>query len=173
MLLADQGADVIKVDPPGGPRWDTPANATWNRGKRSILLDLKSSSDLDTARKLIQSADVVIENFRPGVMDRLGLGPVAMTDSNPSLIYCSIPGFASDDPRASMPAYEGIIGAATATYRTSDDSTMTDNSRPRYTAIPIASVYGAFQSSIAITMALNAREKGNLGQRIELYLIHN
>ena len=141
MLLADQGADVIKVDPPGGPRWDTPANATWNRGKRSILLDLKSSSDLDTARKLIQSADVVIENFRPGVMDRLGLGPVAMTDSNPSLIYCSIPGFASDDPRASMPAYEGIIGAATATYRTSDDSTMTDNSRPRYTAIPIASVY--------------------------------
>ena len=120
MLLADQGADVIKVDPPGGPRWDTPANATWNRGKRSILLDLKSSSDLDTARELIQSADVVIENFRPGVMDRLGLGPVAMTDSNPSLIYCSIPGFASDDPRASMPAYEGIIGAATATYRTSN-----------------------------------------------------
>ena len=168
MLLADQGADVIKVDPPGGPRWDTPANATWNRGKRSILLDLKSSSDLDTARKLIQSADVVIENFRPGVMDRLGLGPVAMTDSNPSLIYCSIPGFASDDPRASMPAYEGIIGAATATYRTSDDSTMTDNSRPRYTAIPIASVYGAFQSSIAITMALNAREKGNLGQHLSL-----
>ena len=49
MLLADQGADVIKVDPPGGPRWDTPANATWNRGKRSILLDLKSSSDIDTA----------------------------------------------------------------------------------------------------------------------------
>ena len=170
MLLADQGADVIKVDPPGGPRWDTPANATWNRGKRSILLDLKSSSDIDTARELIQSADVVIENFRPGVMDRLGLGPVAMTDSNPSLIYCSIPGFASDDPRASMPAYEGIIGAATATYRTSDDSTMTDNSRPRYTAIPIASVYGAFQSSIAITMALNAREKGNLGQHIEVPL---
>ena len=162
MLLADQGADVIKVDPPGGPRWDTPANATWNRGKRSILLDLKSSSDLNTAKELIQSADVVIENFRPGVMDRLGLGPVAMTDSNPSLIYCSIPGFASDDPRASMPAYEGIIGAATATYRTSNLAAAAadlDTNQPKYTAIPVASVYGAFQSVTAITMALNAREK--------------
>ena len=75
MLLADQGADVIKVDPPGGPRWDVPGNATWNRGKRSILLDLKQEADLATARSLIESVDVLIENFRPGVMDRLGLGP--------------------------------------------------------------------------------------------------
>ncbi|MEC9309263.1 MAG: CoA transferase [Chloroflexota bacterium] len=173
MLLADQGADVIKVDPPGGPRWNTPANATWNRGKRSILLDLKSSSDLDIARELIQSADVVIENFRPGVMDRLGLGSIAMTDSNRSLIYCSIPGFASDDSRANMPAYEGIIGAATATYRTSNLAAAAadlETNQPKYTAIPIASVYGAFQSATAITMALNARERSNLGQRIEVPL---
>src|SRR5687767_4993136 len=99
MLLADQGADVIRVDPPGGPRYDTPANATWNRGKRSIVLDLKDTANRDTARRLIESADVVVENFRPGVMDRLGLGPQAMTAANPRLIYCSLPGFASDDPR--------------------------------------------------------------------------
>jgi crotonobetainyl-CoA:carnitine CoA-transferase CaiB-like acyl-CoA transferase len=74
MLLADQGADVIRVDPPGGPVWQTPANATWNRGKRSISLDLKQPGDIDTARRLMASADVVIENFRPGVMARLGLG---------------------------------------------------------------------------------------------------
>ena len=74
MLLGDQGADVIRVDPPGGPRWNTPANATWNRNKRSIVLDLKQDADRETARQLIASADVVIENFRPGVMDRLGLG---------------------------------------------------------------------------------------------------
>ena len=117
MLMADQGADVIKVDPPGGPRWQTPANSTWNRGKRSINLDLKLPSDLEIARALVETADVVIENFRPGVMDRMGLGPVAMTEANPRLIYCSVPGFASDDPRATMPAYEGIIGAASATYR--------------------------------------------------------
>src|ERR1700754_3150733 len=79
MLLADQGADVIRIDPPGGPRWNTPANATWNRNKRSIALDLKAESDLETARKLVCTADVVIENFRSGVMDRLGLGADAMT----------------------------------------------------------------------------------------------
>ena len=117
MLLADQGADVIKVDPPGGPRMQTSANATWNRGKRSIVLDLKQAGDLATARSLIERADVVVENFRPGVMQRLGLGPKSMTEANPRLIYCSMPGFASDDPRADMPAYEGVIGAASATFR--------------------------------------------------------
>src|ERR1044072_5785704 len=79
MLLGDFGADVIRVDPPGGPRFDTPANATWNRGKRSIALDLKAAADLDIAKRLIDGADVVIENFRPGVMDRLGLGAREMT----------------------------------------------------------------------------------------------
>lgn len=166
MLLADQGADVIKVDPPGGPSWPTPANSTWNRGKRSINLDLKQPADLATASSLIETSDVVIENFRPGVMERLGLGPTAMTAANPRLIYCSIPGFASDDPRAGMPAYEGLIGAASATYRSSSGPA----GRPRYTAIPIASTYGAFQSVVAITMALNARERDGLGQRIEIPL---
>src|SRR3712207_5923283 len=99
MLLADHGADVVRVDPPTGPRWDTPANATWNRGKRSIGLDLARPDDRATAGRLIASADVVIEGFRPGVMDRLGLGPWSATGANPRLIYCSLPGFASDDPR--------------------------------------------------------------------------
>ncbi|MCK9496085.1 MAG: CoA transferase, partial [Dehalococcoidia bacterium] len=92
-LLADQGAEVVRVDPPGGPMWDTPANATWQRGKRSIVLDLKTEEGRETARSLIASADVVVENFRPGVMDRLGLGAVAMTEAHPRLIYCSLPGF--------------------------------------------------------------------------------
>jgi len=166
MLLADQGADVIKVDPPGGPRWQTPANATWNRGKRSIHLDFTQPAGLATARALVASADVVIENFRPGVMDRLGLGSVAMTEAHSRLIYCSIPGFASDDPRAAIPAYEGIVGAASATYRPSSST----GDRPLYTAIPIASTYGAFQSVVAIAMALNARERDGLGQRIDVPL---
>src|SRR5437870_8277935 len=114
MLLADQGADVIRVDPPGGPRSDTPANATWHRNKRSIVLDLKSPTDHDIAHRLIESADVVVENFRPGVMDRLRLGPEAMIAANPRLIYCSLPGFAADDPRAGVPSWEGVVGAATA-----------------------------------------------------------
>ena len=156
MLLADQGADVIRVDPPGGPRWDVPGNATWNRGKRSIVLDLKQADDLAAARDLIANADVVVENFRPGVMERLGVGPEAMTGANPRLVYCSLPGFAPDDPRAAMPAYEGIIGSAAATYRSSGD-------RPVYTAIPIASTYAAFQSAVAILMALNAAPPRRVG----------
>ena len=166
MLLADQGAEVVRVDPPGGPRWETPANSTWNRGKKSITLDLKQADDAAVARSLIQSADVVVENFRPGTMDRLGLGPEEMTQANPSLVYCSIPGFASDDPRAAMPAYEGVVGAASASFRPPND----DSPRPVYTAIPIASVYGAFQSVVAIVVALNARERDGVGQRIEVPL---
>src|SRR4030095_10468624 len=74
VMLSDQGADVIHVDPPGGPRWPTPADAFFNRGKRRITLDLKRADDLVTAQRLVDSADVLIENFRPGVMDRVGAG---------------------------------------------------------------------------------------------------
>ena len=160
MLLADQGAEVIKVDPPGGPVWDAPANATWNRGKRSIVLDLKTESDLETARRLITSADVVIENFRPGVMDRLGLGAVAMTEADPRLVYTSLPGFASDDPRRDVAAWEGVVGASTATYFARGVFQMEDSPRPVYTALPIASTYAAFQAATAIGIALVAREGG-------------
>ena len=73
-MLSDQGADVIHVDPPGGPRWKVDADAFLNRGKRRISLDLKAEDDLAIARRLIDRADVLIENFRPDVMDRLGLG---------------------------------------------------------------------------------------------------
>jgi crotonobetainyl-CoA:carnitine CoA-transferase CaiB-like acyl-CoA transferase len=168
MLLADQGADVIRVDPPGGPIWKTPANATWNRGKRSISLDLKQPDDLDVARRLMASADVVIENFRPGVMTRLGLGAEAATAANPQLIYCSLPGFASNDPRAGVRAFEGVVGAATATFRAHDGKTE----RPIYTAIPIPSVYAAFQAAVSITIALNARQRSGVGQCIEVPLFN-
>ena len=168
MLLADQGADVIKVDPPGGPRWKTPANATWNRGKRSIVLDLKQVDDLATAKGLVQGADVVVENFRPGVMNRLGLGATDVTQANPGLVYLSLPGFASDDPRASVPAWEGILGAATATYRPQSSGNGTD--QPVYTTIPISSNYGAFQGVIAVIMALISRGRDGVGQRIAVPL---
>jgi crotonobetainyl-CoA:carnitine CoA-transferase CaiB-like acyl-CoA transferase len=166
MLLADQGADVIRVDPPGGPMWETPANATWNRGKRSITLHLKQPNDLAVATRLIASADVVIENFRPGVMERLGLGWQQASSLNPRLIYCALPGFASDDPRAQVRAFEGVIGAATATYRAPTDGV----DRPVYTAIPIASNYAALQGAVSIIMALLARARDGRGQRLEVPL---
>lgn len=167
MFLADQSADVVRVDPPGGPRSKSPANAAWNRGKRSIVLDLKRAEDRLVAERLIATADVVIENFRPGVMDRLGLGAEAMTAGNPRLVYCSLPGFASDDPRAGLPAWEGIVAAATDTYRAARGA---DGATPTFTAIPIASTYAAILAGIAIGSALFSRERDGRGQRIEVPL---
>ena len=166
MLLGDQGADVIRIDPPGGPRWNTPANATWNRNKRSIVLDLKHEADKETAHKLIGTADVVIENFRPGVMDRLGLGAAAMTVANARLIYCSLPGFGADDPRAQVKAWEGVVAAATGAYRPS----RATNGRPVYTVVPYGSAYAAFLCAVTVAMALNARARSGLGQRVEIPL---
>ena len=166
MLLGDQGADVVRVDPPGGPRWNPSGNATWNRNKRSIVLDLKQDADRDTARQLVAGADVAIENFRPGVMERLGLGADAMAAANPRLIYCSLPGFGADDPRAQVRAWEGVIGAATGAYR----ATTATNGRPVYTVVPYGSMYAAFLCAVTVAMALNARERSGRGQRVEIPL---
>ena len=100
MMLADLGAEVIRIDPPGGPRLDTPAADMLSRGKRAITLDLKQEADRETALALAACADVLIENFRPGVMQRLGLGVDAVHSVNPSLIYLSLPGFAGVAHRA-------------------------------------------------------------------------
>jgi len=162
MMLGDQGAEVIRVDPPGGPRWDTPANAVWNRGKLSIALDLKLEADLAIALQLIATSDVVIENFRPGTTDRLGIGAEAMMQANPALIYCSLPGFASDDPRAALPAWEGVVGAAASSY----NSRFADTD-PHYTAVPLASNFASFTAVNSVVAALIAREKTGTGQRIE------
>ena len=169
MLLADQGAEVIKVDRPGKPDWDTPANGVFNRGKQRIALDLKNADDLATAVKLIRSADVVIENFRPGVMQRLGLGAEEMTTLNPGLIYLSLPGFASTDDRASIRAFEGIISAAIGQY--TDLQSRRPDLPPVYTPMPLGSTYGAIHGAIAVTLALYAREESGRGDVIEVSLV--
>jgi crotonobetainyl-CoA:carnitine CoA-transferase CaiB-like acyl-CoA transferase len=171
MLLADQGAEVIHVDPPGGPRWDTPANATWNRGKQAILLDLKDPGDLALARRLTGAADVVLENFRPHVMDRLGLGPEAVLAANPGVIYCSMPGFAADDPRAGLPGWEGVVSAAAAAYsplaRPGETPGPGGPAAPVFSAVPIASGFAAFLAAAGVAAALRARRHGHRGQRLE------
>jgi crotonobetainyl-CoA:carnitine CoA-transferase CaiB-like acyl-CoA transferase len=172
--LADAGADVIRIDPPGGPRWDHPANAMLQRGKRSIVLDLKQPDDLDIARRIVERADVLIENFRPGVMDRLGLGYSQVEASNPRLLYCSMPGFGSDDPRAGVPAWEGVVASAAGLYLYPGTSPMDyigDRTKePIFSALPIPSSYGAFVASHSIAAALIARERAGIGQRIEVPL---
>ncbi|HEY3060129.1 MAG TPA: CoA transferase, partial [Chloroflexota bacterium] len=168
VMLADQGAEVIHVDPPGGPRWKNAADAFYNRGKLRITLDLKDPNDHAVAARLIDAADVVIENFRPGVMRRLGFEP----PNTGRLIWCSIPGFASDDPRATIPAWEGVVAAATDTYlplgQIRPPLPGEDPDQPVYTALPLASNFAAFHAATAIVMALLAREHSGQGQRIEV-----
>jgi len=172
--LADAGADVIRVDPPGGPRWVHPANAMLQRGKRSIVLDLKSGTDRDIARQLVSRADIVVENFRPGVMDRLGLGAGMMTAAHPRLLYCSIPGFAADDPRAALAGWEGVVEAAAGLYLFPGCAPMNyvgdRNGEPTFSALPLASAYGAFVAAHSIAAGLIARERTGLGQHIEVAL---
>jgi crotonobetainyl-CoA:carnitine CoA-transferase CaiB-like acyl-CoA transferase len=172
--LADAGADVIRVDPPAGPRWVHPANAMLQRGKRSIVLDLKSGPDRDIAQQLVARADIVLESFRPGVMDRLGLGAETMTSAHPRLIYCSIPGFAADDPRAGLAGWEGVVEAAAGLYLFPGCIPMNyvgDRSgEPIFSALPLASSYGAFVAAHSIAAALIVRERTGRGQRVEVPL---
>ena len=91
MLLADQGAEVVKIDRPGQKQTPQPADTVFNRGKQRLQLDLKTPDDLENAKQLVKSADVLIENFRPGVMRALGLGPDEMTRLSQFMIHCPIP----------------------------------------------------------------------------------
>ena len=171
LWLAELGADVVRVDPPGGPRFHHPANAVLQRSKASIVLDLHVSSEQETARGLVKSADIVVESFRPGVMDAFGLGSDGLRQSNPRLIYCSIPGFASDDPRAAVPGWEGVVSAAAAIYPRQDAERQNPfglpGTDPVFLATPVVSVFGAVVAAHAIMAALIARERTGKGQRIE------
>ena len=175
MLLADQGASVIRVDPPGGPRWDSPVNAVLLRGRRQICLDLKDAADRRRARALVASADVVIENFRPGVADRLGVGAVAMTAAAPRLVYCSLPGFGSDDRRSGDAAWEGVVMAAASAYSLAVSASVIPGgpgagAAPVFSPLPLASVFGAAEGAMAIIAAVVARDRDGVGQRIEVPL---
>ena len=165
LLLAEQGADVIKVERPGGdPARSEPAFATWNRSKRSVELDLKSAEGLERAQELINWADVLIENFRPGVAERLGVGYEATT-TNSGLIYCSLPGFGEDSPHRNARGWEHIVGASTGAHQG-----VAGMDEPLFLPLPSASSFAAIIGSVSVTMALIARQRTGRGQRIEVPL---
>jgi crotonobetainyl-CoA:carnitine CoA-transferase CaiB-like acyl-CoA transferase len=174
VMLADQGADVIHVDPPGGPRWKRDSDAFLNRSKRRITLDLHRPDDRSIAHRLVATADVVIENFRTGVMDQFDLGWNALCDEAPRLIYCSLPGFGSDDPRSHLPGWEGVIAAATGNTWTRSGQAPEgwDTSRPTYSSVPVASTFAGFTAAGAIVAALVARHHTGRGQHVEVPLFN-
>ncbi len=171
MLFADQGADVIHVDRPVKTALTEPVDAVLQRNKSRVAIDLKSKGGLERVLELVEEADVLIENFRPGVMDRLGLGYEACQSRNPGLIYLSLPGFASTDAdNADLAAWEGVIGAASGLFTNISFSREFLGLPPVFTALPLPSVYGAVHGAVAVAMALVARERSGCGDRIEVPL---
>ena len=171
MMLGDQGAEVIRVDPPGGPFWQSPTNAVLNRGKKSIVLDLKCDDDRAVARRLVASADVVVENFRPGVMARLGLAIDQMRARNPRLIVLSLPGFSAHDPeRASLQAWEGVVAASVGQFTDMGLNRILMGINPSFSPLPLASAYAAVLGAMAVTFALHRRRIDGRGEAIEVPL---
>jgi CoA:oxalate CoA-transferase len=178
-LLADVGAEVIKIEPPEGDdmRLRTPLRdghsayfGQLNAGKRSLALDLKSPDAIKLVHQLVAETDILVENFRPGVMDRLGLDYEALHAINPRLIYCSISGYGQSGPAAERAAYAMIVHAESGF----DRSLMRyagDRDRPAAGAIFVADVLGGIFGYSAIQTALVQRTRTGVGQRIDVALM--
>jgi crotonobetainyl-CoA:carnitine CoA-transferase CaiB-like acyl-CoA transferase len=178
MILADQGADVIKVENPDGGDHTRAANnqrngfsASFlnnNRNKRSIALDLRESAAKTALRRLIATADVFIQNFRPGVAERMGFGEDAVREIRPNIVYVSISGFGETGPYAGKPVYDPLIQGMSglATIQAGSDA-----ERPRLVRTIVPDKLTAVMASQAITAALLARERTGQGQHVRLSML--
>lgn len=177
MLLGDLGARVIKVERPDGGddtrRWGPPfvgpdgqAESTYflsaNRNKESITLDLKDPQSRPTLLRLIKAADILIENFRPGVMDRLGLGQTVLHELNPGLVVLSISGFGPDGPESDRPGYDHILQAEGGLMSLTGDQT----SGMFKVGVPIADLLAGLHGVIGVLAALHERGNSGLGQTV-------
>ncbi len=172
MLLADQGATVIHIVKPGERELPSQQYRLLNRNKKLLELDLKSEEGKEQALSLIAKADVLIENFRPGVMKRLGLDYASVKDMNPGLVYLSLPGFASTDTdRAHLQAWEGIVSAAAGVFTSTAISRDVLNYPPVYTSVPLCSAYASVHGVNAVMAALLDRGAHGYGTVIEVPLM--
>lgn len=177
MLLADLGADVVKVERPGTGddtrSWGPPhagGEATYflavNRNKRSIALDLRDPADLEVARALAGRADVLVENFRPGTMDRLGLGYDALRAANPGLVYCSVTGFGTGEG-AGLPGYDLIVQAVGGLM-----SVTGEPGGPGTKAgVALVDVITGLHAALGVLAALRHRDATGEGQRVTVSLL--
>src|SRR5947207_9277717 len=178
MILGDQGADVIKVEPPaGGDSTRSGANRRGgltagflnnNRNKRSIVLDLKQPSALEVLKRLAAGADAFVQNYRPGVADRLGVGETAIRAVAPTIVYVSVSGFGENGPYAHAPAYDPVIQGFSGLATVQAGS---DRARPRLLRTILPDKLTAITSSQAITAALLARQRTGQGQHVRLSML--
>lgn len=178
MMLGDFGAEVIKVERPGvgddtrqwGPPYDSSGVATYfnavNRNKRSVVIDLASAAGREQARDLVRRADVVVENFRPGTMDKLGLGYAELSALRPGLIYCSITGFGRDGG-AALPGYDLLVQAVGGLM----SITGTEPGDPTKVGVALVDVLAGMHALAGILAALAHRNRTGEGQRVETNLL--
>ena len=178
-LLADVGAEVIKVEPPEGEdmRQRAPlreGHSTYfgqlNAGKKSVTLDIKNPAGLALVRQMVEKVDVLIENFRPGVMARLGLDHATLARLNPRLVYCSISGYGQSGPNADRPAYAPIVHASSGFDRTLMRYAG-DRDHPAGGAVFIADILGGIYAVSGIQTALLQRTRTGLGQQVDVALM--
>lgn len=178
MMLADQGAEVIKVENPdggdyvrraGNRRGDfSAAFLNNNRNKRSLALDLKDPRGVALLLELARGADVFVQNFRPGVIERMGLGEAVVRAARPDIVYVSIAGFGFDGPYASRPVYDPLIQALSGLATVQAGS---DEARPRLVRTIVPDKVSALMAAQAITAALLARSRGAPGQHVRLSML--
>jgi crotonobetainyl-CoA:carnitine CoA-transferase CaiB-like acyl-CoA transferase len=174
MLLGDLGADVIKVEVPktGDPfrafknGLYSPHYQTYNRNKRSITLDTKSADDREVLDALIADADVYIQNFRPGVAEKLGVGAERLRALNPKLIYCSISGFGATGPAAGRPAYDTVAQAASGFL-----NLLVNPANPRVVGPAIADSLTGFYAAYGVLGALFERGRTGVGRKVEVSML--
>ncbi len=180
-LLADLGAEVIKLESPDGDMMRARAPlrngastsfGQLNTGKKSVVLDLKQSEGAAIARRLVATADVVVENFRPGVMQRFGLDYPALKAVKPELVYCAISGYGQTGPSAGLPAYAPVIHAASG-YDMAQIAYQGVERRPDYCGIYIADVLSGTYAFGAIMTALWQRQATGAGQMIDLSMLES
>jgi formyl-CoA transferase len=176
MMLADLGATVVKVEPPAGDSTrqmpgaigsDSPAFNAVNRGKRSIVLDLKTAGGRDTFLRLARSSDIVVENYRPGVMTSLGLDYAALSAANPRLIYASISGYGQTGPQRGRGGFDliaqGIAGIMSVTGE--------PGGPPVKAGVPVTDLGAGLFALVGILAALEHRHKTGLGQQVDTSLV--
>jgi crotonobetainyl-CoA:carnitine CoA-transferase CaiB-like acyl-CoA transferase len=177
LALADLGAEIIKVEPPGSgdetrsfpPFRDGESHyyLSVNRGKKSIVIDLKSDAGVALARDLASKCDVLIENYRPGVMDRLGLGFATLSALNPRLIYCAISGFGMTGPLRDRPSFDIVLQALSGALSVNGEP----GSAGTKLGIPLGDLVGGINGPIAILAALHERNSTGRGRLIDISLL--
>ena len=180
-MLADMGAEVIKIEQAEGetmrsrPPLRSGCSTTFgqlNVGKKSLVLDLKSANAIEIVRRLVATADVLVENFRPGVMRRLKLDYGSLNELNPKLIYCSISGYGQTGPSAELPAYAPVIHAASG-YDRAHLAYQPGRNRPDYCGIYHADILTGVYAFGAISAALYQRQLSGKGQHIDVSMLES